>query len=1313
MHPHTPLTPHTRSLRTLVRSRRAFWLALTLALVSAGLLAAQQTQAGRAFWRSVQGKPAVQAARHLARRMAFPAAAANIVLVTSQAALNANDSVMWSSLGKGNDGDPVPTMFSATSTLGKTIGGQLASDGVGCDPNNQGNCGRYEFPDFTIWTAGGGPLTLTFPAVSGVGTRLVNSVNPGTQFTASLAVYNGATLLGTVTTQSNAVGSPIYLGATDTTGANITKAVYSLTVAGQTPGPIVSYTYRNYDCSAGHVDPPLCSSLPVGVCPNGNNRLQCPQKCLCSPGLPALLPYTTPPPQHPNMNVGRFPNFGPSTPDTTPSNLADFYVASVDFAAPLAAPAINVKGNGMTIANGSTTPATANDTDFGSASVGAMVTKTFTIENTGTANLNLTGTPSKVVLSGSPDFSVMTQPTSPVAPNGTTTFVVKFAPTSVGLKTATVSIANDDSTKNPYTFAIQGTGTVPEINLQGNSVTIVSGDTTPSTTDHTDFGSINVASGTMTRTFTIQNLGNANLNLTGTPKVALSGTNAADFSVTTQPTSPVAASGSTTFVITFDPSATGTRTATVSIANDDSDENPYTFAIQGTGIAPEINVKGNSTTIASGDTTPSTADHTDFGTTAVTGGTVARTFTIENTGTAALNLTGTPKVVIGGTNAADFTITTQPSSPVATNGTTTFVVTFDPSASGLRTAMVSLANDDSDENPYTFAIQGSGNNPPMITPAATVTRQQASGAGAAQQIATVDDTETPKGMLTVTATTVPAGLTVSGITNTNGVITASVAADCSAPLGNNTVVLTVTDGNGAMTTANLIVNVTANSAPSVGAYDNKAIVPGGTISATPAAPPTDNGTVVSLTASAPGFTGTFTGNATTGEVTINNAGPLGTHTVTVTLTDDCGATTTPTFTLVVGEKPLLKVKVGDPAICIDPGGLVGVEATVTNPNPTAQVATWMATLPVGLTAVPGTCNANVNPGGCTIAANGGSLNWNGTLAAGETVTIIYRAQLGANVAQGAQLCIDNQAVIAGVAANLQFCFTVVCPGTSARVSAQKAGSVLVFPYYTSTINGVSNTRLTISHTGGGTGLTYVHLFLIDGATCQASDFFLCLTPNASFSFKALDYDPGVTGYLLAVATNAQGVPIRNNVLIGNAFVNTPQFTDNYGAEAFAANSDAVALVANDTAQLFFDHVGYDGVPNQFAVEVQSPLDAPGQQIVAAGLSGNLNASQMSGAAQVGTGLIINGNETPTGSFVNWLTGGCQATALITANTPRVPGGMNTLIPKGQTGTVFFNVGGAVGLLMTPRAAPWHGIRTLHKTRIVARTITIPIIAPVC
>ncbi len=67
------------------------------------------------------------------------------------------------------------------------------------------------------------------------------------------------------------------------------------------------------------------------------------------------------------------------------------------------------------------------------------------------------------------------------------------------------------------------------------------------------------------------------------------------------------------------------------------------------------------------------------------------------------------RVVIGGTHAGDFTVTQVPNSPVAaTNGLTTFQVTFDPSANGLRMANINISNDDENESPYAFAIQGIG-----------------------------------------------------------------------------------------------------------------------------------------------------------------------------------------------------------------------------------------------------------------------------------------------------------------------------------------------------------------------------------------------------------------------------------------------------------------------------------------------------------------------------------------------------------------------------------------------------------------------------
>lgn len=158
------------------------------------------------------------------------------------------------------------------------------------------------------------------------------------------------------------------------------------------------------------------------------------------------------------------------------------------------------------------------------------------------------------------------------------------------LGTDTLAIGGEtlDVSANVYGVVLKYAPAGPEMNVTGNAVSIADGDSTPSVADHTDFGSATTGGGTVVRTFTVENTGSSNLNLSDTPKVVIGGTHAAEFSLSTVPTSPVTAGSSTTFNITFTPGGLGTRNATLSLANNDTDENPYNFSIQGTGACPTI-----------------------------------------------------------------------------------------------------------------------------------------------------------------------------------------------------------------------------------------------------------------------------------------------------------------------------------------------------------------------------------------------------------------------------------------------------------------------------------------------------------------------------------------------------------------------------------------------------------------------------------------------------------------------------------------------------------------------------------------------------
>ena len=129
---------------------------------------------------------------------------------------------------------------------------------------------------------------------------------------------------------------------------------------------------------------------------------------------------------------------------------------------------------------------------------------------------------------------------------------------------------------------------------------------------------------------------------------------------------------------------------------------------------PEIDVSSGGVSIAAGDTTPSTADGTDFGAAFLGVESVTKSFVIRNSGNAAL-LLGSPRVEVLGANPGDFTVITQPAASVAPGGLTTFDMLFSPTALGSRTATIRITSGDANEDPFEFAISGNSTNtlPPV------------------------------------------------------------------------------------------------------------------------------------------------------------------------------------------------------------------------------------------------------------------------------------------------------------------------------------------------------------------------------------------------------------------------------------------------------------------------------------------------------------------------------------------------------------------------------------------------------------------------
>jgi hypothetical protein len=101
-----------------------------------------------------------------------------------------------------------------------------------------------------------------------------------------------------------------------------------------------------------------------------------------------------------------------------------------------------------------------------------------------------------------------------------------------------------------------------------------------------DFGTQTTSTNTDV-TIRIENIGTADLTILSYP---ITGTDASDFSVSTVPTSPISSASSTDMVIRFNASTTGSKTAKITINNDDSDEGAceinFTAVAQDPCVAP-------------------------------------------------------------------------------------------------------------------------------------------------------------------------------------------------------------------------------------------------------------------------------------------------------------------------------------------------------------------------------------------------------------------------------------------------------------------------------------------------------------------------------------------------------------------------------------------------------------------------------------------------------------------------------------------------------------------------------------------------------
>ncbi len=377
------------------------------------------------------------------------------------------------------------------------------------------------------------------------------------------------------------------------------------------------------------------------------------------------------------------------------------------------APEIDILGGNpwQSIANGDATPSVEDGTDFGNVDLdGGIVSHIFKILNKGTADLIINGFGPIGPAGGEEFYTWVKRVPFTIAPGESYVVTYYFDPEDHGLRTGTLYVYSNDSDEGTYTFALQGIGGDPDIEVQGGDpyLSIPCGDTTPSVDDGTDYGNVEITGGTIDHTFKVVNVGYDTLRITGIPQDA--GADQNDFyypNAIWHLPSCLLRNETWSFPYRFNPSATGVRTTTLTVYSDDPDEGTYSFVLQGTGKTVEMDVQGNGLSIPDGGG-HSLDNGTAYGFVFI-GSSVIHSFTIVNTGDGDLELTGNPRVSVSGTHTSDFTVSLPPSATVGPGGCTSeFRIEFQPSGPGQRLASLSIENDDPDENPYDIGLDGWG-----------------------------------------------------------------------------------------------------------------------------------------------------------------------------------------------------------------------------------------------------------------------------------------------------------------------------------------------------------------------------------------------------------------------------------------------------------------------------------------------------------------------------------------------------------------------------------------------------------------------------
>ena len=381
--------------------------------------------------------------------------------------------------------------------------------------------------------------------------------------------------------------------------------------------------------------------------------------------------------------------FTPSTvgPETAEVQISDGGVGSpqvLDLTGTGTSVEVNLAPNSLTFPNtpqGLTSPAPQNPV----------------LTNVGSNNFTLTTV--QILGTNTSDFAFASANTCTtgllLSPGSPCTIAVNFVPNEPNppqALSAEVSILLTDTTNATETITVS---------LSGTEVAATPGAVFSPTSLTFTNENVGVASGS--QPITLTNNGNISLSISS---IAITGANPGDFSLSPAgncPILPTTLSSNPpnnlcTINVLFKPTTTGLRSASVTVT-DNADGSPQSVPLSGTGTSPGVNFSLPNLTFGPQDVSTSS--------------TPPMTVMLSNTGNGPLTISS---IGFTGTNPGDFSQTNNcpsSSSTLNQNSACTISVTFTPTATGSRSALLTVT-DDATTSPQTLSVSGTGAQPTAL-----------------------------------------------------------------------------------------------------------------------------------------------------------------------------------------------------------------------------------------------------------------------------------------------------------------------------------------------------------------------------------------------------------------------------------------------------------------------------------------------------------------------------------------------------------------------------------------------------------------------